>query len=71
MNRYRGDRLDRIDWAEQLRTDYAGHLLEPFIPEREVVPTAASAAHPVSAYGVKGRDVTKALGALAARILPA
>ncbi len=71
VNRYRADRRDRIDWAEQLRTDYTEHLLEPFIPEREVVPTAASAAHPVSAYGAKGRDVTDALTALATRILPA
>ncbi len=70
VNRYRPDRRDRVEWADQLQTDYAEHLIEPFVPEREVVATAASAAAPLSAYGAKARDVTDALAAIAARVLP-
>lgn len=71
VNRYRPDRRDRVEWVEQLRTDYAAHLIEPFLPEREVVALAASAAAPLSAYGARGRDVVEALTAITARILPA
>jgi chromosome partitioning protein len=71
VNRYRADRRDRVDWAEQLRADYGEHLVEPFIPEREVVAIAATDAAPLSAYGARGRDVTAALTALAARVVPA
>ncbi len=70
VNRYRADRRDRVEWVEQLRAGYADHLLEPFIPEREIVATAASAAAPLSAYGAKGKDVAEALAAIAARIIP-
>jgi len=71
VNRYRADRRDRVEWADQLRTDYGEHLVEPFVPEREIVATAASAAAPLSAYGARARDVTTVLAALAARVLPA
>ena len=70
VNRYRADRRDRVEWADQLRTDYGEHLVDPFVPEREIVATAASAAAPLSAYGARARDVTDALGAIATRVLP-
>jgi len=70
VNRYRGDRRDRVEWAEQLRTDYTTHLIEPFIPEREIVATAATAAAPLAAYGTRASDVTEALTAIATRLLP-
>ena len=70
VNRYRPDRRDRVEWAEQLRTDYTTHLIEPFIPEREVVATAATAAAPLSAYGTRAQPVTDALAAIATRLLP-
>jgi len=57
-------------YGRELQTDYAEHLIEPFVPKREVVATAASAAAPLSAYGAKARDVTDALAAIAARVLP-
>ena len=70
VNRHRPDRRDRADWVEQLRIDYAGDLLEPFVPDRELVAVAASAAAPLTSYGARGRDVVEALSALAGRILP-
>ncbi len=70
VNRYRGDRRDRVEWAGQLRADYAGHLIEPFVPEREVIASAASAAAPLSAYGARARDATDALAAIASRLFP-
>jgi chromosome partitioning protein len=71
VNRHRADRRDRVEWVDQLRADYGDSLIDPFVPEREVVATATSAASPLSAYGVRGRDVAEALAAIAARILPA
>lgn len=71
VNRHRPDRRDRVEWVEQLRADYAEHLLEPFLPERELVALAASAAAPLTSFGTRGRDVVEALSALAARLLPA
>ncbi len=70
VNRHRADRRDRVEWVEQLRTDYGDRLLEPFLPEREVVALAASAAAPLSAYGSRSRDVVEALSAVAERALP-
>ena len=70
VNRYRPDRSDRVAWADQLREDYGAHLLEPFVPEREIVASASSAAQPLSAYGAKSRDVSNVLAALAAQALP-
>jgi hypothetical protein len=63
-------RVHPMLYGRELQTDYAEHLIEPFVPEREVVATAASAAAPLSAYGAKARDVTDALAAIAARVLP-
>ncbi len=70
VNRWRPDRRDRVAWVAQLREDCAEHLVEPFVPEREIVATATSAAAPLSAYGAKGRDVIDALTAIADRVLP-
>ena len=70
VNRYRPDRRDRVEWVDRLRGDYGGHLLEPFVPEREVVATAASAAQPLSAYGTRSREVTDALTTLARIVVP-
>jgi len=63
VNRYRGDRRDRVEWAGELRVDYAGHLIEPFVPEREVIASAASAAAPLSAYGARPRPRPRPRGA--------
>ncbi len=70
VNRYHGDRRDRVEWAGQLRADYAGHVIEPFVPEREVIASAASATAPLSAYGARARDVTEALAVIATRLFP-
>lgn len=70
VNRHRADRRDRVEWVEQLRVDYADHLLEPFVPEREVIAIAASASAPLSMYGSRSRDVVDALTAIAGRALP-
>jgi len=70
VNRYRGDRRDRVEWAGQLRADCAGHLIELFVPEREVIASAASAAVPFPAHGARARDVTEALAAIATRPFP-
>lgn len=69
VNRHRSNRLDGVEWVQQLRTDYGDHLLEPFLPEREVMATAASAAAPVSAFGTRAREVTDALSNLADTVL--
>lgn len=71
VNRHRADRRDAANWVENLRGDYAGHLLEPFLPSREVVAVAASDALPLSSYGARARDVVDVLDAIAAQLLPA
>jgi chromosome partitioning protein len=71
VNKHRTDRRDRTEWVDQLREDYGTRLLEPFVPDREVVAIAASAAAPLHAYGSRARDVLDALAALAAQIVPA
>lgn len=70
VNRHRADRRDSAEWVKQLRTDYGRHLVEPFIPDREVVAAASSAASPLTAYGRAARDVTDALAAIADRVHP-
>ncbi|MEJ5869430.1 ParA family protein [Pseudokineococcus sp. 5B2Z-1] len=68
VNRHRTDRRDRVEWVDQLREDYGTRLLEPYLPEREVIAVATSAAAPLSAYGPRGRDVLDALTAIADQI---
>jgi chromosome partitioning protein len=70
VNRYRADRRDRAEWAERLRTDYGELLIEPFLPEREVLAAAATCAAPLSAYGARGRDLAPALAAIVERVVP-
>jgi chromosome partitioning protein len=69
VNRHLPARRDRVEWAEQLSADYAGHLIGPFVPEREVVAAATSAAVPLSTYGARAHDVTVALEAIAVRLI--
>jgi len=70
VNRHRADRRDRVEWVDQLRADYGDQLLEPYIPDREIVAVAASASAPLTAYGRAARDVTAAVAALAGHLLP-
>lgn len=70
VNQYRADRRDAVKWVGNLRADYAGRLLEPFLPSREVVAVAASDALPLTTYGARARDVVDALDALAAQLVP-
>ena len=71
VNRYRADRPDRTSWADTLRRHYGDTLIEPYLPEREVVAIASSAAAPVSAYGSRAKDYLVGLDAVADRIMSA
>ncbi|WP_172121341.1 ParA family protein [Actinomyces faecalis] len=47
INRWRGDRRDRVVWRDQLAAIYPGLLIDHPLPEREVVATAATNHLPV------------------------
>lgn len=69
INKHQPTRRDAAEWSAQLDSDYGDRLLRPYIPEREVVATAASASSPLSAYGARGREVLDALSAIANQVL--
>lgn len=72
INKHRADRLDRAAWAEKLRASYGPLVIEPAVPEREVIARATSASLPLSALGRATpavSDVHAALDAIADRIV--
>jgi len=72
VNKFRADRLDRAAWAEKLRSAYGELVIEPTVPEREVIARATSAAVPLSALGRATpavTDVHAALDAIADRVV--
>ena len=69
VNRFREGMKDRVEHDAHIRSTYPDHYVDPPIPDREVVPIAASAAAPLSAYGSKARDVLSALEVVADRAL--
>ena len=71
VNKYRRDRPDRVAWVQTLHRDYPGLVLQPYLPEREAVAVASSAAAPVSAYTTPAaREFAAALDALAEQLVP-
>ena len=71
VNKHQPSRRDAAQWADQLDADYGARLLRPYVPEREVVATAASAASPLRAYGARGREVLETLTVIAEQVLGA
>ncbi|OMG23788.1 ParA family protein [Actinomyces naeslundii] len=69
INQWRNDRLDRVVWRDQLRATYRGLVIDHFLPEREVVATAATNHVPVPRKD--GYPYIAAMEAVAAHILEA
>jgi chromosome partitioning protein len=72
INKLRTDRLDRAAWAEKLRASYGELVIDPTVPEREIVSQANSAALPLAALGRATPavvDVRAAMDAIADRIV--
>jgi chromosome partitioning protein len=59
VNRWRPGRTDAGEWVTTLREDYKELLLEPFIPDREIVARATTGAYPLPAR--EGLEVLEAL----------
>lgn len=68
VNKYRPDRRDRAAWLAELVAGYGDRVLQPYLPERELVAVAATESRPISSYGSRGRDLTEAFAAIAKTI---
>lgn len=69
VNRYRGDRRDRVEWLGEVMKHYDQLVIDPLIPEREAVAQAASAAVPLTQMrSVDVKHVRLALQAIARQL---
>lgn len=66
INRWRGDRRDRVVWRDQIAAAYPGLLIDHPLPEREVVATAATNHVPVPRN--EAHDYVNAITAVARQI---
>lgn len=67
INLWLKGRRDQSQWLEQIDTSYKGMLLDVRIPDREVVPRAASESLPLTAFPA-GTEVSDNMAQLARRI---
>jgi len=69
VNKVRPRARDSSEWVETLRENYDTLLVDEFVPDREVISQAGSAAAPLSAYGARAREVREILDNVAERTL--
>lgn len=71
VNKFRRDRLDQQAWTGKLVDTYGHALIEPFLPERELLAKAATEAVPLALLrapsGVRG-EIEESLDAVVARL---
>ena len=68
INRVRKGRVDQESWIQKVRTDFGDAVLDPPLPEREVLARAQAAAQPLSGFGSAATAIRADLERLALQV---